>query len=373
MIRVLFFTHNLARQSGVANVIYNLIINTPSNIVKYTILAMPDKRNDEEYFKQLGVTVHIMPNLSLFNVVAIVRYINTFFSHNQFDIVHSHTWQMDKLLFRVARKHGVKKCISHSHSSQLSESRLKIAIYQILRLRLSKHADYCAACSEQAGIALFGKNFPTLKNKLIIRNGIDCSIYMFNDVVRRQYRNEYNIESDCNVIGHVGRFSEGKNQIFLVEIMNVLKDINGNYKLILVGDGDTLKNVKEKVSEYGLNEFVIFMGGSDNVHSILNMFDLFIMPSFHEGLGISAIEAQANGLECILSNAIPKEANLTNATILDLNAPIKVWTDTIISLPLKRHKEYNSKVIKAGYDSKYVGLEVSKFYQTITSAYANSN
>lgn len=365
MIKVLIVNHNLVLQSGITIVIKNLVENTVPNTVAYTIVTGPEPRNNVSYFENLGVKVVTMPKLTLFGLPGFVSFFKRLFSENQFDIIHSHFNQIENIIFPMARKYGVKKCISHSHSAKLSETSWKVAIYRIMCFGLAKRADYCAACSEQAGIALYGHSYPNLKNKLIIRNGIECRKFAFDEAARKEVRKEYGITDNSIVIGHVGRFSIGKNQIFLIRILQELIKRGKDYMLFMVGAGETKEQIEQYVADMGLNERVVFTGGKDNVNYYLNAFDVFVMPSIHEGLGIVAIESQANGLECLLSTAIPQEANLTGVTFLDLKDPIKKWADTLESMPKVRHIEYNDMVVTAGYDIRTVGKELTKLYKTI--------
>ena len=362
MIKVLIVNNNLVLQSGITTVIKNLIENTIPNTIAYTIVTGSDPRNNNVYFENLGVKVVTMPKLSFFGFTRFISFFKRFFSENRFDIVHSHFSQIENIIFPMARKYGVKKCISHSHSAKLSESSWKATIYKIMCSGLTKRADYCAACSEQAGIALFGRSFPRLKNKIIIKNGIECQKYAFDEAARIELRKEYGLSDGCIVIGHVGRFSTGKNQAFLLKILKELNKRRKEYILFMVGEGVTKDHIEELVSELGLKDNVVMTGGKDNVSYYLNVFDVFVMPSIHEGLGIAAIEAQANGLECVLSTAIPREADLTGVKYLDLSEPVEIWANILESLPKNRHKDYNKRVVESGYDIHTVGIELTKFY-----------
>ena len=362
MIKTLIVTDNLAPISGVSMVIKNLIDNSDRSIVDYTIAVQNNQRNDFTFFEIRGIKLVIIPDLTILTIKSFIAFFECFFEENRFDIIHSHFPQIDNIVFPIAKKKGKIKCISHSHSSQLSDKRWKAIRNKVLCYNLARRADICAACSEQAGIALYGSSFSKSNKKLILKNGIDCSKFKFDESARTQLREEYQISSDCNVIGHVGRFSLGKNHIFLIEILKELRKRGKNYMLFLVGVGEMMESVKQEVDCLGLDEFVIFAGGKDNVNHYLNMFDVFVMPSIHEGLGISAIEAQANGLECVLSSAIPAEANLTDVTFLNLNEPIANWADAIETLPKVHHEDYNKKVIAAGYDIRAVGKELTQLY-----------
>jgi glycosyltransferase involved in cell wall biosynthesis len=363
MIKTLFITDNLAPISGVSMVIKNLIDYSDRSVVEFTIAVQKNQRNDFSFFERRGIKLVVIPDLSLFTIKSFVAFFEIFFEKNNFDIIHSHFPQIDNIIFPIAKKNGKTKCISHSHSSRLSDKWWKALRNKLLCYNLAKRADVCAACSEQAGIALYGNRFPKLNKRLIIKNGIDCSKYLFDASTRTQLRQEYQIQSDCIVIGHVGRFSLGKNQIFIVKILKELRRRGKNFKLFLIGVGEMMVSVKQEVDNLGLNEFVIFAGGKNNVSHYLNLFDVFVMPSIHEGLGISAIEAQANGLECVLSSAIPAEVNLTDVTFLSLNDSITKWADVLEILPKVHHNDYNKMVIEAGYDIHAVGKEMTQLYK----------
>ena len=78
--------------------------------------------------------------------------------------------------------------------------------------------------------------------------------------------------------------------------------------LLLVGKGENLNKIRELVEEYGLTDNVIFYGESENVLSLMQAMDVFILPSRFEGLPCVLIEAQALGLPCIVSSTVSIEA-----------------------------------------------------------------
>ena len=80
----------------------------------------------------------------------------------------------------------------------------------------------------------------------MVNNGIDCEQYTFNETIRAEVRQEFGIGADDFVIGHVGRFIPLKNQDFLVDILAELHKTMPSIKLLLVGEGDTMQEVKTK-------------------------------------------------------------------------------------------------------------------------------
>lgn len=67
------------------------------------------------------------------------------------------------------------------------------------------------------------------------------------------------------------------------------------------------------------------------MNRILQAMDVFLFPSLYEGLGIAALEAQASGLPCIISDGVPSECKVTDlAESLDLNLPIDKWANAVL-------------------------------------------
>ena len=86
-----------------------------------------------------------------------------------------------------------------------------------------------------------------------------------------------------------------------------IKEIRDDAFLVLVGQGELEEDIKRQVNELGLAEDVLFMGVRNDVPDLLNMFDVFLLPSRYEGLPVSLVEVQANGLPTFVSSAVTKE------------------------------------------------------------------
>ena len=110
------------------------------------------------------------------------------------------------------------------------------------------------------------------------------------------------------------------------------KIIDKNKKIIwlIVGDGDLEFKIKHKVEELDIKDNVIFLGTKNDVNKLYSAIDLFVLPSLYEGLPVVAVEAQASGVKCILSDTITQEVNISkNVSFVPLNE--KKWVETISS------------------------------------------
>ena len=203
---------------------------------------------------------------------------------------------------------GVKKRIAHHHQAYSKRKPL----CALLRIPCKLFATHWLACSEAAAINGWGKR--ALKNRkvTILPNAIDPERFKFSEKSRQEIRAQYGIKNTDFIIGHVGRFYPQKNHVFLVDVFNEVHKQNPKTKLLLLGDGPLQDKVKKKVGSLKLADSVIFTGLQKDPAPFYSAMDVFCFPSTWEGLGIVLLEAQYNGLPCVVSKAIPKEVLISN-------------------------------------------------------------
>jgi glycosyltransferase involved in cell wall biosynthesis len=141
----------------------------------------------------------------------------------------------------------------------------------------------------------------------------------------------------------------------LIDVFSAVCKKRGDAVLILIGDlgsaGDGIEGgIQAKVKELGIEDKVLFLGTAEDVSGYYQAFDLFILPSLYEGLGMVAVEAQVSGLPCVLSDRVPKEAKILDGVeFLPLNAGLDEWVQTICEVKSER-RDYSAEVAKAGYE-----------------------
>ena len=114
-------------------------------------------------------------------------------------------------VFNIAKKYGIKTRIVHSHSTK-TKNKLFELIHKINRKTIQKKATAFFACSHEAGVWAFDK----IRYQLI-KNGIDARRFMYDSNSRACMRRELGVEGKF-VVGHVGRFLEVKNHLFLLDV-----------------------------------------------------------------------------------------------------------------------------------------------------------
>src|SRR5690606_13943169 len=119
----------------------------------------------------------------------------------------------------------------------------------------------------------------------------------------------------------------------------------------------------EKVDSLGLKDKVIFTGVRSDTSALLQAMDVFVMPSFHEGLPVTLVEAQAAGLPCVISTEISKEVEISKTIKwCKLKESVTDWSNVIADC--KNITRLNSKkeIINAGYDIPNVAFKLELFY-----------
>ena len=279
--------------------------------------------------------------------------IRKFLCTHHYDVIHIHSGSnsMLSMYARLAHKAGIPRIIVHSHCTG-KHGWKHFASKALTSFSLRRYPDEYCACSQEAGEWRFPADI--CRGRLIvINNGIDISRFRYNENVRSKVREELGLSDGTVLIGSVGRLAYQKNQEFLIDMLKKIKadpGISGDYRLILVGDGEDRRYLEEKSAGAGLAKDVIFTGAVDDVTPYLQAMDVAAMPSRYEGLAIAVIEAQAAGLEIIASDAIPEAAALTeNVTFI----PVSDEDSWAAALKRKhsRHPEQADQVADNGYST----------------------
>ncbi len=352
------------------------LLNISSNIdlkqYQFDIITTARTPAYEKEFTEIGIPVYKISSVKHF-----FKYYKEFsdlLKKNQYDIVHIHKNSLaNPFSILIARKY-CKKIVIHSHNTKPSKGKLTFILHWINRRLLCTESFLRFACSEEAARWMYGQAVEQGKDYYLIKNGINVEKFLPNQKIRDNMRKELGVQNDY-VLCNVGRFTEQKNHHFLIEIFAQFHKRIPKSKLVLVGTGPLLENIKKQVKELSLPEEVLFLGERKDIPQILQAADVFVLPSIYEGLGIAGIEAQAVGLPLITSDNVPKDINVTGNTIfLKLNESIDRWCDSVVSgMQAKNLKNINfirQCFDKNGYNIQDTVHVLEKFYSSITK---NSN
>lgn len=255
----------------------------------------------------------------------------------------------------AAKLGGARVLAMRSCNALVNRTVAQKFVDKIFRFILNRVADVKFAPSDLAANYTFGRSEVKRGGVTILNNAVDLSVYHYDEILREEIRKEFAL-GDSLVIGHIGRFSKQKNHKFLVNVFAELKKKCPDAKLLLVGKGELYNTVFAQIEEYDLAEDVIFAGTRSDIPAILSAMDVFILPSFYEGMPNTVIEAQSTGLPCVITDTITQMANITGlVTYLSLSDTVEKWADTVVVAVQKGRKDTKTDFCRAGYDIDSAG------------------
>lgn len=118
----------------------------------------------------------------------------------------------------------------------------------------------------------------------------------------KEIREKYDIAQDDKVVGFVGRFGKEKGCEELVRAYKKVKETIPNLKLLFVGKIEKVETIDEELFDYFMNEKdIIKTGPVSTVPMHLSAMDVFALPSYREGFGLSVVEAEAMGVPVVVT------------------------------------------------------------------------
>lgn len=351
--------------SGAENLVMNLYRHINRERVQFDFVVHTDEKQffDDEIYSQGGRIYHV-PVYKGYNHLQYMAAWKKLLLENkaEYRIIHSHIRSTAAFFLKEARKQGYVT-IAHSHSTS-EGSGMKAYIKKQLEKKLRENADYCFACSTDAGKWLFGEDIVRDEHFFVLKNAIDVKRFKFNNAKRNEARKKLGFNEEF-VLGHVGRFFAPKNHVFIIEIFKEIKHkYNPDAKLLLVGDGELQDKIKILGKSYGLGDDIVFAGNRSDVAELMMAMDCFVFPSKYEGLPVTLVEAQCTGLPCIVSDVITDEVDLGTMKKISLSKSADVWAENVISMKNNIDKRINGTeaVQNHGFDIEKTAKWIEDFY-----------
>lgn len=266
---------------------------------------------------------------------------------------------------KMAKKYNINKRIIHSHNSQNMDTFLRGLLHKWNKRRVDKFATDYWACSEDAAKWFYGQDL--MPKVQLVHNAIDVQMYTYDKKQRLSIRKKLGISENEYVLGNVGRLHFQKNQKFIIQIFSEYYKKSNLSKLVLVGQGPDEDMLKEECKKLNIQENVFFVGVQKDICAWLSAFDLFLFPSVFEGLGVAALEAQANGLPVLASErVIPQEVRMNNNfSFYSLDKSAEEWAERICEIKDNVKREDREMIVKSfsdkGYEIKVEAKKVERF------------
>ncbi len=287
------------------------------------------------------------------NLKEFISQLHKIISENNYEYVLRITSNAAGFLdLKIAKKAGAKVCAARSSNSSDGKG-IKVRIAHMLgKFLYGKYVDVRIAPSDKAAVYTFGEKALKTGEVHILKNGLNIDAFQFSQSERELLLKTLHLENKF-VVGHIGRFNTQKNHEFLLDIFAQIKKKKENAVLVLIGKGELQGAIKEKADKLDLSESVFFLGVRSDVPQLLSVMDVFVFPSFYEGMPNTVIEAQASGLPCLISDTITAEAGVTDLVRFEsLKSSAVQWADKAIEITQNRNDRsaYTAEMKSAGYD-----------------------
>lgn len=360
IIRVLHVLDQISIKSGVSSVVLNYFYNINKNKVQFDFIVHKEVEYKlQEKINNFGGQIYYLPDYSLKAFIKYEKKIYDILNATNYQIVHCHVPHEAFFCLRFAKKFGIKTRIIHSHNTKGSDIYLKNLRNKLLNYIGIRYSNQVFACSLAASDFLNKGN--TNGNTYIMHNSIDTKKYKYNDEKRELLLKEFNIDGNQFIIGHIGRFEKQKNHKFIIDVFKQIKKCKSDSTLMLIGVGKEEDYVKNYALELGVNQDIIYVKQTERVSDYMLLMNLFILPSLYEGLPVVAIEAQASGLPCILSDTITREVKISDeVTFLSLEST-EAWVKEI-----QKYYDYTRKSEDISfYDIRKSSIDLSIEYERL--------
>lgn len=346
---------------GVESVVMNYYRHIDREQVQFDLLVDADSTLvPREEVESLGGRVLVVPPYQ--KLPRYMHELERLFRQERWPIVHSHVNALSVFPLRAAKRAGVPVRIAHSHSTAGGRDPLKNAMKAALRPFASVYPTQRVACTCHAGEWLFGKG----ADFRVVPNAIDIGAFHFDGARRARARAELGVGDGQLVVGHIGRFAPEKNQGTLIRAFSLVAKSDSNARLVLVGEGRQRAKWEALAARICPEGSVLFLGQCADVADLYCAFDVFCLPSEFEGLGMVAVEAEASGCPCVLSAAVPKEADPAGNAVFLLPNDVASWSEAILAAASARMRTDPSDF--ADYNIVLAAKELTSWYLSLFDA-----
>lgn len=260
--------------------------------------------HNQEYVAECkgeGIITHSIPfaRHSLTGSLKCLPQVKQLLKDGQYDIVHAHT-ETGGLILRLARGVKVKSRFfytPHGMSFWKGSSFKSQVIYRPLERWICSGMDMNLGMNQEEVDML--RKWDSKTAAYVHGIGLNLERFQKTNRTCEEVRAEFGLKADDKFIVSVGELDDNKNHITVIKALAMLE--HKNFKYVVCGVGPNKEMLEKYAQERGMEDKVILAGYRSDIPDILNAADIFVFPSFHEGLPVSALEAMACGLPVICS------------------------------------------------------------------------
>lgn len=296
----IIFLHQSLEIGGAENLRLALLKNIDRSRFNIKVCSIGKKGPIGEKIEKLGYKVDELNQNPCSKNIRITYELTKYLRRERPDILHCSLFNAN-FHGRIAGFFSrIPFLITEEHSEHFQYTGFKMLPYKIADFILSHITYLIVCCSEGLKRDIVEKEKLALGRVITIENCLDLHNYSI-ETKRDDIRKKYNINNELVFIT-VASLSVRKGHGFLIDALHDIKNMGYRFRCFFAGDGPLKESLKFKVKSLELEDRVIFLGNVDNVADYLNASDIFLLPSFLEGLSIALMEAMFTGLASIVTN-----------------------------------------------------------------------
>lgn len=356
-IKVLHFV-GTGLKGGVESVVYTYS-EALKDYVEPTFIFFEGSTNiPEKFIEDIGGHYFVVPHVK--HLGKFKKAFKKILNENKFDIIHSHINTLSVFPLKVAKQCGYPIRIAHSHSQSNKHEFVRNMIKNFLRKFSKKYATKYLACGIAAGRYQYGNKTFDEGKVTVLRNAIYTDRFAFNQKDRDDLRKELGVQDNEILVGTIGRLCQQKNQQYILKMAKLAKEV----KFVIVGAGPLEDELKAFIKDNNLDN-VIMYGTSDKAYRFYSAFDVFVLPSLYEGVPVTGVEAQTNGVYTLFSDQVSPESQASSyVKFLPIeDKDLDLWVNEI-KVP-HQHEDHLQEIIDAGFSIDKSSKDLLTIYQEL--------
>jgi glycosyltransferase involved in cell wall biosynthesis len=326
--------------------------------------------------QKLGIPWHEVQMVREVNVVADLKAfvrLNQIIKAGNYDIVHLHSSKAG-FLGRLASKLQKVKTVYTPNGFYFLDSKIstKYNFYLFLEQLSGNFTDRLIAVSEsEQDIASKNRILP--KEKIfLIPNAIDTKLFTADDHARKSVRQELGISSTTPIVGTVSRYISQKDPLTLVKAASLLLSRFPEVRFVWCGEGELRHETEALANSLGVHSAFHFLGFRNDVHRIMNAFDIFVLSSIFEGLPYTILEVMALGIPVVATEVVGNKDVISDRESGLLVPPcspqhlMQAMSELLVSFELRKSiGDRGRRLVNDTYDVRIMVRNLEKVYQSL--------
>lgn len=270
---------------GAESVLVSLVESLDKSCYKSVVCLLSDGWLKTQLDKRQIETI-VIPQPRSFDLVWLFR-LYRLLRDRTIHVMHSHEFATNVYASLLSRVTGIPVVTTAHGKNYYAEKWRRRAAYRFVArqsVMVAVSSDLKRFLAQRVGI-------PTGRIR-VVHNGIDLSRYKVQER-SHTVRAELGISTGQPIIGTVGNLFAVKGQTYLLRACKTVASIYPNFVLLVAGEGEQLGPLEKEASDLGISGNVRFLGFRDDVPSLLQAMNVFVLPSLSEGLPLSVLEAFA--------------------------------------------------------------------------------